>query len=204
MALTRKFLKALEIEDEKIDQIIESHTDVTDSLKKERDGYKADAEKLADIQKQLEDITKERDALKKSSDENASYKEKYDNEHKAFDEFRKGVEADKEKAKKATAYRELLKKAGVSEKRLDAVMKVPFDIDFDDDGNVKDEDKVVENIKTEWSDFIVSKKQVGAPTPTPPGNNYGKKTMTIEEIDAIEDTKERQKAMAENHELFGI
>ena len=50
MALTRKFLKALGIEDEKVDEIISAHTETVDALKAERDGYKADAEKLPGVQ----------------------------------------------------------------------------------------------------------------------------------------------------------
>ena len=43
MALTRKMLKAMGIEDEKIDQIIEAHTETTDPLTRERDVYSLDA-----------------------------------------------------------------------------------------------------------------------------------------------------------------
>ena len=54
MALTRKMLKAMGIEDEKIDQIIEAHTETVDALKEERDTYKEDASKLTAVQKELE------------------------------------------------------------------------------------------------------------------------------------------------------
>lgn len=55
MAVTRKFLKALGIEDEKIDEIIEAHTEVTEALKKERDSYKADAEEVGELRKKVKD-----------------------------------------------------------------------------------------------------------------------------------------------------
>ena len=45
MALTRKFLEALGIEQAKIDEIISAHTEVTDALKADRDSYKEKAEK---------------------------------------------------------------------------------------------------------------------------------------------------------------
>ena len=48
MSLTRKMLKAMAIEDEKIDQIIDAHTETTESLKEERDNYKESAEKVTD------------------------------------------------------------------------------------------------------------------------------------------------------------
>ena len=46
MAFTRKMLKALGIEEDKIDQIMDAHVEVVDALKADRDTYKADAEKL--------------------------------------------------------------------------------------------------------------------------------------------------------------
>ena len=58
MSLTRKFLKAMGIEDEKVDQIIEAHSETVDALKEERDGYKADAEKLPEVQRRLEAANK--------------------------------------------------------------------------------------------------------------------------------------------------
>lgn len=206
MALTRKYLKALEIEDAKIDQIIEAHTEVTDALKADRDKYKAEVESNEDIQAKLDEVTKERDELQAQVDVEETYKAKYEAEHQAFDEFKKGVAANEEKSKKAEAYKSLLKEAGVSDKRFDAIMKVTSvdGLELDDEGKIKDSDKVVENIKSEWSEFIVTESTKGAKTENPPANNHGDKKMTIEEIDAIEDTAARQKAMAENHELYGI
>ncbi len=200
MALTRKFLKAMGIEDEKIDEIIDAHRDTVDPLKKERDEYKADAEKLTDVQKKYDDLKKEVD-----SKEDDPYKEKYDKEHKAFEEYKKTVEGERTKANKTQAYRELLKKAGVSDKRIDSVLKVTAidEIELDDDGNIKDADKVVENIKSEWSEFIVTESQRGAGTENPPRNVGGNK-MTKADIYKKDDhgryilsTAERQKALIE-------
>lgn len=156
-------LKAMEIDAEKIDEIIDAHTETTDALKKERDGYKADAEKLPDVQKQL-------DELQKSKGADDSYKEKYEKEHKDFEEYKKGVQAEKTKANKTAAYKALLKKAGVSDKRIDAVLKVTEidSIELDDKGEVKDADKAVDKIKEEWSDFIVKTEEQGAGTENPP------------------------------------
>jgi len=165
MALTRKMLKAMGIEDEKIDQIIEAHTETTDALKADRDKYKGDAEKLSDVQKELDD-------LKAENEKNAHdpYKEKYEKEHKEFEAYKKNIEAEELKAKKTAAYRELLKKAGVSEKRYDAIIRLTdFDkVELDDKGAIKGSDKAVEDIKTEWSDYIVKVKEEGAGTETPP------------------------------------
>lgn len=75
-------------------------------------------------------------------------------------------------------------------------------IEFDTDGKVKDEDKLLETVKKEWADFIPQTTQTGVPATNPPAATG--KSMTKEDILKITDTAARQKAMAENHELFGI
>ena len=59
MALTRKMLKAMGIEDEKIAQIIEAHSETVDGLKGEldiaRSAAKGDADKVAALEKELEE-----------------------------------------------------------------------------------------------------------------------------------------------------
>lgn len=209
MSLTRKMLKAMGVEDEKIEQIIEAHTETTDALKADRDKYKEEAEKMPDVatekdnlQREVDELQKEVDNLKAEVELATSYKEKYENERTAFEDYKKGVDADKEKAKKADAYRSLLKKAGVSDKRIDAVLKVT-DTDgltLNEDGEVEDADGIVEKIKSEWSEFIVTSSVEGVKTETPPTNTGGK--MTKEEIMAIKDRSERQKAISENLDLF--
>lgn len=133
------------------------------------------------------------------------WKTKYDALKEDFEAYKKDITAKETKATRTNAYKELLKQAGVSEKRLDAIIKVS-DIDsleMGDDGKFKDANKILENIKTEWADFITTTETHGASTATPPSNNGGGK-MTKAEIMKIKDTSERQKAIADNHELFGI
>ncbi len=132
------------------------------------------------------------------------WKTKYEALKEDFDAYKKDISAKETKATRSNAYKELLKQAGVSEKRLDSVLKVS-DIDsleMGEDGKFKDADKLIENIKTEWADFITTTETRGAKTATPPKTTSVK--MTKEEIMKIEDDGERQKAIAENHELFGF
>lgn len=201
MALTRKMLKAMGIEDEKIDEIVDAHAETVDALKKERNKYKEEADKLTDVQKKYEDLKKVVD-----SQEEDPYKAKYDKEHKAFEEYKAGVESERTKANKTNAYRELLKKAGVSDKRIDSVLKVTAidEIELDDEGKIKDADKVVENIKSEWSEFIVTESQRGANTENPPKKDTSGGDMTKADIYKKDErgryilsTAERQKALAE-------
>lgn len=177
MALTRKFLAAMGIESEKIDEIINAHTEVTDALKDERDKFKADAEKLPSVEKELEDAKKAID-----DDSESPYKVKYDNEvaekeklQKDFDNYKADIEAKETHAKKEKAYKEMLKEIGVSDKRLDSVLRVSKvdDIEILEDGKIKDVDTLKENAKKEWADFIVEAGTQGANVATPPANNGG-------------------------------
>ena len=201
MALTRKFLSALGIEADKVDEIITAHTEVTDALKAERDSYKADAEKLPTIQAELDKIKADVDKGEKDP-----YKVKYEAIKEEFEAFKTDIENKATTAKKDSAYRKLLKECGVSEKRIDAIMKVSDinTIEFGEDGKITNGDALKESIKAEWSDFIQTTGAQGAATATPPANNGGKTTMTKEEIRSISDPAARQKAMLENPSLFGL
>lgn len=204
MALTRKALVAMGIEAEKIDQIIEMHTESTDALKKERDDAREDAKKYEADAKKLEGVQKELDDLKANKGEPDKFKTLYDDLKKEYDKYKNDVQAKETKAAKSKAYREMLKEIGISEKRLDSVIKVA-DLDsfeLDDTGAIKDVDKLKTTAKSEWADFIESKSVQGAKTATPPKNTGA--SMTKEDIMKIEDDGERQRAIAENHELFGF
>lgn len=178
MALTRKFLKALGIDDEKVDQIIEAHSETVDALKEERDGYKADAEKLPDVQRKLEEAEKR---LPKEGEETV-LKSEFDKIKNEYDKYKADIAAKETHSAKERAYRDMLKAAGVSEKRIDSVLKVS-DIDsveLDKNGKIKDESKYVDNVKTEWADFIVTQSTQGANTATPPTNNQSTKDPFLE------------------------
>ena len=198
MALTRKFLSALGIEEEKAEQIIQAHVDTVEPIKAERDKLKEDAEKLPAIQKELGE-------LKAKTAGEDPYKDKFEALQKEFTDYKADIEAKALTAKKEAAFRKIMKEVGIPEKRQDAVIKLS-DIDkleLDEKGDIKDGDKVKENLKTEWSEIIPTTTSEGAKTANPPANN-GKTTMTREEIRAIPDATARQKAMLENPSLFGL
>lgn len=166
MALTRKFLRSIGIEDEKAEQIIEAHSETVNALKDERDTFREDAEKLESVQKEL-------NALKEKTGGKNLYEEKYNTLKQEFDDFRNQQSAKETKAAKETAYRDLLKQAGVSEKRQTSILKISDidDLEFDESGKLKDAEKLVETIRTEWADFIPAQKKMGADPKTPPVNN---------------------------------
>ena len=167
MALTRKFLTALGIDAEKIDEIIAAHSETVNALKTERDGYKEDAEKLPGVQKELDD-------LKANQSNDNGFEKKYNDVKKEFDDYKKDVNARELLAKKKDLYKAALKKAGISDKHLERIMKASVDmidgLEVDDKGEVKDSDALDKSVKEEWSDFITTEGQNGAKTSTPPAS----------------------------------
>ena len=196
MSITRKFLTALGIEADKIDEIITAHTETVDALKTERDKFKVDAEKLPVVQKELDD-------LKTSTADYEDLKKKYADEHQAFEDFKKDIETTNNLNKVKDAYKALLVANNVDNKRLDTILKVT-DLSsktLNKDGKFDDEKSIVDAIKSEWGDFIVTTESKGAKVETPPTNS-GSKALSKEEIMKIKDSAERQKAIAENIDLF--
>ena len=124
------------IEADKVDEIINAHIEVVDGLKEERDNFKKDAEKLADVQKQLD---KANDKLAKNGEGETVAKEDYDKLKQEYDDYKADITAKNTRTEKENAFRELLKSVGVSEKRFNAIIKVS-DIDgleLDKDGKIK-------------------------------------------------------------------
>ena len=199
MAFTRKMLKAMGIEEEKIDQIIDAHSETVDALKADRDAYKEDAAKLAAVQKEL-------DELKAKGDD--GYKAKYEAEKAAHDALKADIAAKETKKAKTDAYRELLKGANIDEKRIATILRAEAPtidkIELDADGKIKNAEQYTQSIKSDWADFIVTQSAKGANTATPPANGGAASTKTKEDILKIKDAGERQKAIAENPTLFGI
>ena len=197
MSLTRKMLKAMGIEEEKIDQIIEAHSETVDSLKADRDIYKEDAEKLKDVQKEL-------DELKAKGDD--GWKEKHDRLKAEFDQYKNDVQAKETKAAKEAAYRAILKDANLSEKGIEKAVKyAEWDkIELDEDGKLKGANDHIKAVREEWAEYVTTTTTTGAKTSTPPANNGGKTGKTKEEIMAIRDPAVRQAEIAKNPEAFGL
>ena len=205
MALTKASLREIlskagvtaENADAAIASIMDGHLASVNALREERDKFKEDAEKLPGLQKELEDLRGEGDD---------SYKSKYEKEHQEFEEYKAQQTAKETKANKTSAFRALLKEAGISEKRLDTVIRASApDIDaveLDKDGKIKDADSLTKTIKENWADFITKDGSKGAESPNPPASSGGKKSR--EEIYKkddkgryIMDATERQQALAE-------
>ena len=199
MSLTRKMLKAMGIEDEKIDQIIEAHAETVDGLKADVEKYKAEAKDLPNIKKQLDEVEKELEAAKKDG-----WKEKHDTVKREFDEYkaeqtRKETHAEKEKAVKA-----YLESKNIKDGNLTIAMrglKAEIDAAELEDGKIKDTKAFDDLIAGELAGLVTTTKTKPAPNPpTPPKNTGG--VMTREEIMKITDRTERRAAIAANLDAF--
>ena len=173
MSLTRKMLKAMGIEEEKIDQIIEAHSETVDSLKADRDSYKEDAEKLKDVQKELDD-------LKAKGDD--GWKDKYEKLKGEHEQYKSDVLAKETRAAKEAAYRAILKDANLSEKGIEKAVKyADWDkIELDTDGKLKGANDHIKAVRDEWAEYVTTTTTTGAKTSTPPANNPAKNYTTAE------------------------
>lgn len=199
MAITRKLLKGMGLTEEQQDTIIEAHTDTVNGLKADVDRYKADAEKLPGVQKELDD-------LKGKGDD--GYKDKYESEHKAFEEYKSGVAAEKATAAKEKALSAALLKIGIADKRVQSVARLAKGdgllekLELNENGGIKDADKLEKTLKEDYSEYITTTSTKGANSATPPANNGGK-ALTRDDIFKMDDkgrylmsTAERQQALA--------
>lgn len=201
MALTRKFLKAIGIEDEKIDQIIEAHTETVSGLKDSLDNAETAARDLPNVQKDLDDAKAELEAVKKDG-----WKDKHDALKKEFEAYKADVTAKDTKAAKEAAVRSYFESKGITGKSLDIAMRgstAEIEALELEDGKIKDDTALDTLVKGDFSGLVSTTVTKGANTPTPPSMSTGKKSM--EEIYKKDDNgryvlsaTERQRAIAEN------
>lgn len=198
MALTRKMLKAMGIEDEKIDQIIDAHTETVEGLKDQVSTYKADAEKLPGIQKELDDLKKE--------GADGGYKAKYEKEHKDFADYKAGIAAKESAAAKEKAARAYFAGKGIPDGSMAmAIRGAKAEIEgLELDGEkIKDAAALDRLLAGDYKGLIGKQTTQGTDTQTPPDTTGGAKSRA--EIYKKDDkgryilsTAERQAALAES------
>ena len=166
MAFTRKFLKALGLTEEQVDSVVEAHTETVDGLKSQMAGYKADAEKLEGVQRELDDL--------KAKDDGEDYKSKYDSEHAAFEKYKNDQNAKESAALAERLYREQLNALGITGKRADSIVRLTdLSTVKVKDGKLEDADGVKKGIQTDYADFIPNTNTYGANVDNPPDNGGG-------------------------------
>ena len=174
-------------------RLVALHLGVVDPLKDDLTKYKADAEKLPSVQKELDD-------LKAAGD--GGYKEKYEKEHSAFETFKTDITAKESKAAKEKAVRAYFESKNITGANLDLAMRgcgeemAALDLDGEKIKDTKALDALVDGTYK----GLVSKQTVRVDTGA--RFNGGGKPMTKDEIMQITDRAERRAAIAANMDLF--
>lgn len=174
-------------------RLVALHLGVVDPLKDDLTKYKADAEKLPSVQKQLDD-------LKAAGD--GGYKEKYEKEHSAFEAFKTDITEKESKAAKEKAVRAYFESKNITGANLDLAMRgcgeelAALELDGEKIKDTKSLDALVDGTYK----GLVSKQTVRVDTGA--RFNGGGKPMTKDEIMQITDRAERRAAIAANMDLF--
>lgn len=190
--------------DSAIKEIIAGHTASVDALKEKitnlEDANKTAETTKTELEKAKKDLKTAQDALKAAE----PYKEQYENEHKAFEAFKTETVTKETKLKSDAAFTSWLKAQGYSDAGIAKIVKYGgFTPEFDDGGNITNADSLLQSVSAEWGEYHNSDVKVeGVQTAQPPATKAG--GMTKEEIMSIKDTTARQKAIAENPEMFGL
>lgn len=166
--LNRKFLKALGVDEDKIDAIIEAHTDVTSVLVKERDEALS---KAGDIEK----LTRERDELKQKVTQAAS--DAKAEVQAAFDAFKKQVADEKAQAAKTEAVTALLKDRGARRPEFIEFLLSKVDLSkvVVEDGAIKDT-AFIDALQSAYSGCFGEIDEHGAGPHDPPSGGNQKLT----------------------------
>ena len=168
-------------------RLVALHLGVVDPLKDDLTKYKADAEKLPGVQKELDD-------LKAAGD--GGYKEKYEKEHSAFETFKTDITAKESKAAKEKAVRAYFESKNITGANLDLAMRgcgeemAALELDGEKIKDTKSLDALVDGTYK----GLVSKQTVRVDTGA--RFNGGGKPMTKDEIMQITDRAERRAAIA--------
>ena len=162
MSLTRKLLKGMGLTDEQVDTIIEAHTDTVDGLKEQVKTYKADAEKLPNVQKELDD-------LKAAGD--GGFKEKFEKEHSDFENFKKTIQEKETKVAKESAAKAFFESKGITGNSLEIAMRgssaeiAALDLDGE---KIKDSSALDALVNGTFKALVSTTTTKGANIPNPP------------------------------------
>ncbi len=166
MALTRRALKAMGIDDEKIDVIIAMHTETVDGLKADIERYKTDAEKLPEIQKEL-------DALKAAGDN--GLQDKFDALKREYDAYKNEITQEKAKTAKEAAVKSYYESKGITGKALEIAMRgsgaeiAALEMDGD---KIKDTKALDELVSGVYADLVQKTEVRGQTGGNPPENTW--------------------------------
>ena len=168
--------------DEIATKLVELHRGVVDPLKDDLDAakrdatkYKTEADKVAGLQKDLEEAKKGED-----------WKTKYETEKKAHDDYKAQVARDAETVKVKAAYKKLLTEEKISEKALESVLNATdySKMKLKEDGTLDGLDGLKKEIGEKWGGFKAQTRQRGEKVDNPPAGPQGGSDQNIRTMTA--------------------
>ena len=162
MAHTRKLLKGMGLTDEQVDTIIEAHTDTVDGLKEQVKTYKADAEKLPNVQKEFDD-------LKSAGD--GGWEEKAKDFEKKYNDLVAEKKNKETKAAKESAAKAFFESKGITGNSLEIAMRgssaeiAALDLDGE---KIKDSSALDALVNGTFKALVSTTTTKGANIPNPP------------------------------------
>lgn len=165
MALGRKLLESLGLNDSQIETIIEAHSETVTGLKSEIAKYKESSEKLVSLQKELEELS------------NGGWKDKFEKAKDELEDLRKSIESEKSKAAKENAARFFFESQNILGKNLDIAMRGSKEeinaAELDESGDIKDKSPFEKLVSGDFAALVSVRGKKGADTAKPHMNNGG-------------------------------
>ena len=143
-------------------RLVALHLGVVDPLKDDLTKYKADAEKLPGVQKELDD-------LKAAGD--GGFKEKFEKEHSDFENFKKTIQEKETKAAKESAAKAFFESKGITGNSLEIAMRgssteiAALDLDGE---KIKDSSALDALVNGTFKALVSTTTTKGANIPNPP------------------------------------
>lgn len=167
VAFTRKFLKALGMEEEKIEQIIDAHSEVTNALKEQIKEAEENASKL-------ESKSKEYDELKKKADEYDSTASELKKIKSEYEKYKSDIESKETATAKEAAVKAYFESKKITGANLDIALRGCKDeiasVELKD-GKISDTSALDVLITGTYSGLISKEGVSGINVPNPPKNN---------------------------------
>lgn len=165
MALTRKFLKALGIDEDKIDEIISAHGETVTALKDEIEKAKQGAEDSAAVAKERDSYKQRVETLEKASGNASKIQAEYD-------AYKAKIEAEQTNASKRALVKKALEGAGANPAAIDLLVgRVDLDKIEIENNVIKDVEGMLKPIKADYAALFGKPEGRGTPPIDPPGGD---------------------------------
>jgi len=133
-----------------------------------RERYNAKLDEITQLEKEKQDAQDELTKAKK-------WEDKYTKEHDAFEQYKADADAKAKLSSVKSAYRALLKDAGIKDEYLDTILRATvFDtMKLNDDGKLDKADELKTAAEKDWAAFKVTTRDKGVEVEHPPKDNPG-------------------------------